>query len=1001
MLYADFAKAVSQIIVAALDEAKRTGAFKSTAPQIQTRAKGEASLAKRLREKGLTDSDEIELHRKDLAGCRLIFYSNGAFNEFLSTRVLFDNFEIDESTKFHHPVLDDENASQFRSYNFVVRLKSDRAALPEYKRFAGLRCEVQVQTILNHAWSEATHDIGYKRGDSLEFGTQKLREIDERLTDIMLKYLAPAGHEFEKAQQDYDSVMKGLAISERGPLKNLLDAKDNNERWNVLDLIMDHYLPNLDAGTPAILSELLTTVEQAIAISRGTPRSTWMVGDFSVDGFDGAQVIRKAVELFEDIMRGDPEASLQLLMRLHGAAESTKERELYLKAADHLADIPYDLFQRYGGAVHLALIRPMKELSADDRRAQRALILGVGKNLLKPSLTSVKGSYRTFSFASVSISPGKDIGAARTSVVELLKFLYTDASTDNERHEVINALLQVASPPTQGQYSDELLVCILQDTLEVLRFLKAEMTAASFEVKNEIEYSAWNIHRMFCTGPLPQLEAISQLRTEISEECRAIRDALSSDSEFNIFKTLASFNSVYAADWEDGSRFYKRSQNIRDGEIETFMQSLDGNEDAWWQRLERCAAPQFSNGMSRTGLQKFLVRICSEKPKFIVDRLPGIRGNLARFLPTILNSLAESGHENLCVPIVREWIEKGVYLGEVASATHFLPRFSAEILPSLYESATASGDTRVVNETTAAIIANYDPSSGEHKALLLKAFKWLGDRGNADIVYHVWHLDGLKSVCGSLSDDEVRIILKSVMPFSQADHQLESFLQPISETNPRAVISFFSDRIAYSEQTIAPTGYDAIPFASPDLSELRNEVDFLLETAAALWRDNPARETEIGGLIKCIHPSITEPLRSPLIEFGRSSDRAKQRVFIGALERYEGAPEVFEVLKEVVASSSEMDSTFERDLHYVLDSLGVVNGSFGFVEAYNHKKKLIEPWNDGQTPMLAKFAKGYIAHLDRQRASEQNRAEQSVALEKLKWGEPIADVKPSKKESDS
>ncbi|MGG9078594.1 hypothetical protein ACQ9A0_27000, partial [Escherichia coli] len=65
---------------------------------------------------------------------------------------------------------DDANAL-FISDNYVIRLKQNRADLPEYARFADLRCEVQVQTILNHAWAQMAHDTIYKKPIEKGFGT--------------------------------------------------------------------------------------------------------------------------------------------------------------------------------------------------------------------------------------------------------------------------------------------------------------------------------------------------------------------------------------------------------------------------------------------------------------------------------------------------------------------------------------------------------------------------------------------------------------------------------------------------------------------------------------------------------------------------------------------------------------------------------------------------------------------------------------------------------------
>ena len=121
--------------------------------QTQRRAKSPLSLKRKLERIGQFGAHDIESHAKDLAGCRLIFYTNSDASKFLASGTVRDNFEVDwHRSKIHHPTSDAGSAAdQFISNNYVVRLKDDRANLPEYSAVAWLWCEVQVQTIRAHA----------------------------------------------------------------------------------------------------------------------------------------------------------------------------------------------------------------------------------------------------------------------------------------------------------------------------------------------------------------------------------------------------------------------------------------------------------------------------------------------------------------------------------------------------------------------------------------------------------------------------------------------------------------------------------------------------------------------------------------------------------------------------------------------------------------------------------------------------------------------------------
>src|SRR5216684_6664845 len=181
--YAALADTVASILRAALVAFPRTFRLQ----QVQHRAKNPDSLKKKLENRKLEATSTLETDIKDLAGCRLIFYTNSDVSRFLQSGIIQDNFDVDwDRTKIHHPVPGQtEPANLFISSNYVLKLKADRTALPEYARFAGLWCEVQVQTTLNHAWSEMEHDIIYKKPIVEGFGGKLFEAIRQRLQTIM------------------------------------------------------------------------------------------------------------------------------------------------------------------------------------------------------------------------------------------------------------------------------------------------------------------------------------------------------------------------------------------------------------------------------------------------------------------------------------------------------------------------------------------------------------------------------------------------------------------------------------------------------------------------------------------------------------------------------------------------------------------------------------------------------------------------------------------------
>src|SRR6266849_7113934 len=188
-LYAEFAETVKFI----LEKAVAATAGIPRPQSIQCRAKSAASLKPKLQERGLLESESIETEIKGLAGARLILYTNTDVDRFLNSRLIPENFEIDrDATKIHHPTKENEGV-RYQAIHYTVWMSEERAKLPEYAKFKGMHCEIQIQTILNHAWSETSHDIIYKDKPRDGFGSKAMESIANRFNQIMDKYLLPAG----------------------------------------------------------------------------------------------------------------------------------------------------------------------------------------------------------------------------------------------------------------------------------------------------------------------------------------------------------------------------------------------------------------------------------------------------------------------------------------------------------------------------------------------------------------------------------------------------------------------------------------------------------------------------------------------------------------------------------------------------------------------------------------------------------------------------------------
>lgn len=95
----------------------------------------------------------------DRAGIRVITYLPSDIARV--GKVIEREFKVDKRVDVGS---DDAQKLGYRSLHYDVRLRNSRTRLPEYSMFKGMAAEIQVRTILQHAWAEIEHEVIYKSG---------------------------------------------------------------------------------------------------------------------------------------------------------------------------------------------------------------------------------------------------------------------------------------------------------------------------------------------------------------------------------------------------------------------------------------------------------------------------------------------------------------------------------------------------------------------------------------------------------------------------------------------------------------------------------------------------------------------------------------------------------------------------------------------------------------------------------------------------------------------
>lgn len=124
------------------------------------RAKSVESFAEKIRRPGKRFDDPLK-DMPDLAGARVLLYYR---DDVLRVGdVIKKEFATIEEIKDHHSDHYSPDQFGYLSHHYVVRINDVRSQLGEWKAFSSLRAEIQVRTILQHAWAAVSHALQYKK----------------------------------------------------------------------------------------------------------------------------------------------------------------------------------------------------------------------------------------------------------------------------------------------------------------------------------------------------------------------------------------------------------------------------------------------------------------------------------------------------------------------------------------------------------------------------------------------------------------------------------------------------------------------------------------------------------------------------------------------------------------------------------------------------------------------------------------------------------------------
>jgi putative GTP pyrophosphokinase len=167
---------------------------------IESRTKDVESFREKIGRSSKQYTDPLK-EVTDLAGIRIIMYYEKDIEKVCE--LIENEFGVDTVNSLDKKNILKPEEFGYQSIHFIAELSSSRCILPEWSHLAGLQVEIQVRTVLQHAWAAISHKLQYKQEGDVP---QQLRRRLFRLSAL----LELADEEFMGLQEKTTTLTRSI-----------------------------------------------------------------------------------------------------------------------------------------------------------------------------------------------------------------------------------------------------------------------------------------------------------------------------------------------------------------------------------------------------------------------------------------------------------------------------------------------------------------------------------------------------------------------------------------------------------------------------------------------------------------------------------------------------------------------------------------------------------------------------------------------------------------------
>ena len=963
-LYKDFAKVVESILNTILQNKEFQYQI------VSSRGKEMNSLLKKIiRNKNLQKLNSVT-EIDDLAGCRIIFYLDKDIGRF-GNHILKEFNVVKENLKY--------SEEDYNALHLIVKLNKSRLTLMEYAKFSDLKCEIQLTTVLYHAWSEMYHDIIYKPQKGLsDFDKQAFDLLEEEFSNVMKNHIKEAQHTFDFISFQVGKINQGKQVFDIKFLKNIIHSESNNELHENLTLL-HKFIEEFGDKTPKELN-IIKIIKSALEKSKLIKIKPIKMTIGHLKGYAYADVADVCLDILDDMRYLYPEKVFNLLIML----SLDKEPEVKKKSLEILSRLSqYNLqaLKGMGYYTQLLVLGKIEKWSTEQLTEKIESIIKILNELLNPSFEghSMK-DYKTFSIQFGALKVSDNLKKIRERTIILLKKLYVLTKDLKQKQKIIQTLQESTRMPDQGGYDKDMENMVLDNTNALIDYYISIIPNADNEIIKDIEEDTYWLTQRFDAKKLTRI--------------REIQSLINYNKEYEIFRVFVGYEfytTITDPEKVDPEKIdFKEIDARRKTKIQEFINDISEENYKDWERKILSIPKNYSSPESLGEywhFNFFLNELGKQKPEIAYKLLVENELKLKPFLTHLITGIWESPLKQSVKNLIFKWVNEGKHLSQCALVFDFVGEIDKSLINEIFNKVkeTENKDTQnnTFNNIIRSIVKNY-PKNKIIKNLFIKCIKELTKNKNWYWIYNEWRSRG--SILKSLTNVNVDVIFENLLILPDIKHPAEEVLTLIAEKYPQKTISFFYKRLLIQKKKKQEDHYDAIPYRLHQLKKPLSDNSEIIVPEILKWfkKKDYLLHWEGSHLIQAILPSFDKVLEEELIKLIKSKNDKNIRIIFNILRAYKGEEFLHNICKELIKEYPERED-YRKEIFIVLSQMGVVSGEYGFVKGFEKKKEEIQSWKKNKNKAIQIFIKKYENYLDKRIIFEKKQAEESIELRKRRF----------------